>query len=91
MTRISIITALLLTAACTQEAPPAEPLPEPAPAAAAAVEPAPAVPAPEPELTPEELPIEQDFEEEVAAQITPQNFRGELAKLEAEIAADTAE
>lgn len=91
MTRIWIITVLLLTAACTQEAPPADPVPEPAPAVAAAAEPAPVVPAPEPEPTPEELPIEQDFEEEVAAQITPQNFRAELTKLEAEIANDTAQ
>jgi hypothetical protein len=41
--------------------------------------------------TPDELPIEQDFEDEATAQITPDNFRSELARLEAEIANDSAE
>lgn len=94
MTRIFIVAALLWTVACSQEAPIADPAPAVAPTpepAAAAVEPAPLAPAPEPDPTPDELPIAQDFEEEVAAQITTKNFRGELKKLEVEIAKDSAE
>lgn len=92
MTQIRILTALVLLAACSQEAAPAEPVPvpEPTPAPVAEVEPPPVVPTPEPDPTPDELPIEQDFEEEVAVQITATNFRGELKKLEAEIASDSA-
>lgn len=93
MTRTCIVAVLLWTVACSQEAPIAEPAPAaaPTPEPVAAVEPAPLAPAPEPDPTPDEVPIAQDFEDEVAAQITTKNFRGELKKLEVEIAKDSAE
>ena len=85
------IALLGLALACSGEPrPAAEPAPEPA--AAPEVAPAPAEPtaAAEPnpaelEPTPEELPVLEDFEEEVAQQVTLANYRKELDELEKEL------
>jgi hypothetical protein len=84
----------LLAAACSGEPrPPSEPAPEPASAPLPAA-PAPAAPAQAPAVaeqaadldpTPEELPVREDFESEVAAQVTLANYRAELDKLEREL------
>lgn len=92
MTRTWSIIAWLLISACAQEAAPVDPVPPPALEPVAEVAPpAPVPPVVEPAPTPDEMPIEQDFEEEVTAAITPQNVRGELKRLEAEITSDSVE
>ena len=75
----------LFTVACSgEERPPAEPAPVAPDAPAPAAEPA---PAPEPaaaelEPTPEEVPVREDFEDEVATEVTLANYRAELDRLE---------
>jgi hypothetical protein len=64
--------------------PKAEPAPEPE-AAKRESQPE-AKPAPTPDPSADELPLPQDFEAEVAAQITSSNFREELDRLERELA-----
>jgi hypothetical protein len=68
---------------------------EPRPKTEPSTEPVPAAPSPRaatppsaepPEPSADELPVPQDFESEVAAQITAQNFRAELDRLERELA-----
>jgi len=78
----------LFTVACSgEERPPAQP----APVAPAAPDPAPEpTPAPDPtaaelEPTPAEVPVREDFEDEVAAEVTLANYRAELDRLEKEI------
>ena len=41
-----------------------------------------------PELTDQDLPVATDFAEEAEAQITAENYKGEIDKLEQEIAAE---
>lgn len=86
MRRIWCIVALSLISACADKPPAPEPVAPPAPPPVVA----PPVEVTEVAPTPDELPIEQDFEDEAAAQITPDNFRAELDRLEAEIANDSA-
>jgi hypothetical protein len=85
--RALILVCALLAVACSgQERPPAEPAPvvpaEPAPPPAPAAE----VPAGDLEPTAEEIPVREDFEAEVATQITVANYRAELERLEKEVA-----
>lgn len=80
----ALVFALFALACGNDPRPKVEPTPEPAldPSAAKPETPKPEVPDP----SAEELPLPQDFETEVAEQITAQNFRAELERLEREIA-----
>jgi cell division protein FtsN len=85
----AIAALALFVAACSgEERPPAEPAleaPVPEPAAA---EPEPAQPktaAADLEPTPEEIPVREDFEADIEAQVTLANYRAELDKLEQEL------
>lgn len=92
MSRVILCTAsLLLAAACSGEPrPESEPAPEPAlpPVTPAAPAPAPIAEqqaAAELEPTPEELPVQEDFETEAEQMVTLANYRAELDKLEKEL------
>jgi hypothetical protein len=74
--------ALLGATACEKEEPTPEPTVEETPVPAPAPTPAAAATAPQPGA---DLPVEQDFEEEAAQEISPENLEGELVKLEKEI------
>jgi hypothetical protein len=84
---VILVCALLAVACSGEERPPAEPAPvvpaEPAPPVAPA--PPAEVPAGDLEPTAEEIPVREDFEAEVATQITAANYRAELDRLEKEI------
>jgi len=69
---------------------PVEPAPAPAAPATPAAPAAPAAP-PEPELEPsaEQLPLADDFSDQVEGEITAANYRSQLDALEREILAET--
>lgn len=79
--------ALFAPACGNDPRPKTEPTPEPAADPSPARPEAPAAEADVPDPSADELPLPQDFEAEVAEQITAQNFRAELERLEREIAA----
>ncbi len=87
-TLLAVSSALFGLACGDQPRPKVEPTPEPAaePSATRPEQPAAAKPSDVPDPSAEELPLPQDFEAEVAAQITAANFRQQMERLERELA-----
>lgn len=85
---LCVLTALACSSEARPKAEPAPLSPEAAdqPAAAPADPGAAEGPAAEVEPTPKELPVREDFDDEAEQQITAENFRAELDKLEKELA-----
>jgi len=78
-----LLVSVFALAACGKQAEEA-PAPEPAPVAPATA-PAAATPDPATEPTAEEIPVAEDFEAEVTAEINPDNYMAELDAIEKEL------